>query len=69
MKSRAELQMIKTNISSEEMAYTNRELKDMIVELVDSHIDALNKLQTAEGKISGTDNSINFSHDPILHTL
>ncbi len=63
MMNRHKLQMTKNYISKD---YTNKELKDMIIELIDSHIEALNKIQTAEGKM---DNNVHFNSDSIIASL
>ncbi len=70
MISKSELRMTKANVSNEEMAYTSKELKDMIVELVNSHIEALNKIQVAEGRLTTKyGDSYGFGSDPIIRDL
>lgn len=51
MKNKQELKAIERNVSDKDMAYTNEELKDLVINLVESHLDVLNKLQTEKGKV------------------
>ena len=69
MKSKQELSTIKRNIGDKDMVYTNKELRDLVINLTESHLDALNKLQTMEGKARGIENSIGFGTDPMLASL
>ncbi len=62
MMNKAKLRMTKARVSDEDMAYTDKELKDMIIELADSHIDALNKLQTAEAAAQRAGSALLFKY-------
>ena len=69
MKNKQELKTIERNVGDKDMVYTNEELRDLVINLVRSHLDTLNKLQTMEGKARGIDNSIGFGTDSMLASL
>lgn len=69
MKSKHTLKTIERNVSDKDMVYTNEELKGLVIKLVESHLTALNKLQTMEVKANGIDNNLGFGSDPMLNSL
>jgi hypothetical protein len=69
MKNKHELKTIERDVGDEDMVYTNEELKALVINLVESHLTALNKLQTMEVKAHGIDNSLGFGSDPMLASL
>ncbi len=71
MKNKHELKMIEKNVGDKDMVYTNAELKNLVIELVESHLDALNKLQAEKGKADAvrTDSGLTFNSGSLMDSL
>ncbi len=69
MKNKHELKTIERDVGDKDMAYTDEELKNLVIELVESHLDALNKLQAEEGKADAVRANSPFNSGSLMGSI